>query len=116
MCKLFVLGWSQCFRYVAVKDDLTEGLVRMETNHYDGAIKFFRKVVEGFKVISDKQVLDQSKNRSDAISDFLTKSFGLISNLGEHYGTYGGPEAAVFSRDITVAIARYLAPRAQSKI
>lgn len=98
-----------------IANDLTEGLVRMEKNDYDGAIKFFRKVVEGFKVISDKQGLDPSKNRSDAISDFLSKSYGLISNLGEHYGTYGGPDAAVFSRDITVAVARYLAPRASLK-
>ena len=92
-----------------IANDLTEGLTRAEKNDYEGAIKFFRKVVEGFRLISEKQALDSSKNRSAAISEFLTKSFGLISNLGEHYGTYGSPEDAAFSRDLTVAVARYLA-------
>lgn len=92
-----------------IANDLTDGLTRVEKYDYEGAIKFFRKVVEGFRVISGNQDLDSSKNRSTAISDFLTKSFHLISNLGEHYGTYGGSEDAVFSRDLAVTIARYLA-------
>jgi len=94
-----------------IANDLTEGLTRLEKNDYEGAIKFCRKVVEGFRVISERQALDSSKNRSAAISEFLTKSFGLVSNLGEHYGTYGSAEDAAFSRDLAITVSRYLARR-----
>jgi len=91
----------------AIASDLREGLLRIEKNDPEGSIKFFRKVVEGFKIyIKDKTI--HSVNRTDRLSRFFGAAFDLASNFGEHAGTHGWTDEAIFCRDLSVAISRYM--------
>jgi hypothetical protein len=95
-----------------ITEDLTQGLLRFEKGDWEGAIKFFRKVVEAFRhIVQKEQPIEGSKNRAQAIQDFLSKSFGLLSNFGEHYGTHGAFQDAALARDLAIAISKFLTER-----
>jgi hypothetical protein len=94
-----------------IANELTEGLTRFEKNDNDGAIKFFRLVVEAFRDKAKGKIIDGSDSRGEEIGAFLSKSYSLISNLGEHHGTQGSRLDAQFTRDITIAISRYMAQK-----
>lgn len=93
-----------------IAEDLTQGLFRFEKGDSEGAIKFFRKVVEAFRQqIQKERPVEGSKNRTQAVQDLLSKVYGLLSNFGEHYGTHGAFQDALLSRDL--AISKFLAER-----
>jgi hypothetical protein len=88
--------------------DLREGLIRTEKNDHEGAIKFYRKTIEGFKLLMRNKIIDDSESRTKEIKEFLSKAYSLLSNFGEHYGTRGFIDEGNFARDLTVAISRYM--------
>jgi len=87
--------------------DLMEGLKRYHRGDYEGSIKFFRKVVEGLRKINIQRTI-MSENRSELLRDTLKKVFHLLSNFGEHSGTYGFRAEAILSKDLAVSFSRYL--------
>lgn len=87
--------------------DLTEGLLRVERNDHEGAIKFLRKSVEGLRQYIDDKTIG-SKKRTKEVGRFLKISFSLMSNFGEHTGTHGWIDEAFLSKEIAVAISRYI--------
>jgi len=87
--------------------DLLEGLKRYYRNDYEGSIKFFRKVVEGLKEVNIQETM-MSENRLRLLKDTLKKAFHLLSNFGEHAGTYGFHAEATLSKDLAVSFSRYL--------
>jgi len=94
--------------HVAV--DLFEGLARYYMSDFEGAIKFFRKVVEGLRnYVKDVAIEGMGENRRELLEGFLSKVYQLISNFGEHSGTYGFMPEATFSKDIAIASSRYIA-------
>lgn len=97
---------------IEIAEDLREGLIRTEKNDIDGSIKFFRKVVEGFKGWVNTDTI-KSSNRVEAINKFLNKAFHLLSNFGEHAGTGASMNEAVFSKELTVSIAKYLTAKSE---
>lgn len=99
--KLHQIGLSE------ISNDLREGIVRFEKRDVDGSIKFFRRVVEGFEHWVNKDVV-KSSNRLEALKIYLKKAFHLLSNFGEHAGTEALMNEAVFSKEITVSIAKYI--------
>jgi hypothetical protein len=96
--------------FVEIADDFREAMIRFEKSDYDGSIKFFRKVIEGFKQFSIKNVIG-TENKTKVIEDLLGKIFHLMSNFGEHTGTRGFLEEAIVSKDITMAIPEYIAKK-----
>lgn len=87
--------------------DLAEGLIRVGKDDYEGAIKFFRKVVEGIeRHVKDKIIGGES--RTEEIGRFLKVSYSLMSNFGEHTGTHGWIDEALLSKEIAVSISRYI--------
>ena len=99
--KLYTVGMGQ------IADDLREAIIRLEKGDVDGSIKFFRKVIEGFKSRVSEDIL-KSSNRVDAYKNYLKKVFHLLSNFGEHAGTEALMSEAVFSREITISTAKYV--------
>jgi len=91
-----------------IAGDLSEALTRFYETDYEGSIKFFRKVVEGLKNFIEKNKIIPSKNRHEALDDYLKKAFHLISNFGEHAGTHGFMSEAIFSKDIAISACRYV--------
>jgi len=92
-----------------VAADLIEALTRFYMSDYEGSIKFFRKVIEGIrKYAREKDVPGMSKNRQELLKEYLSKAYQLVSNFGEHAGTYGFMPEAILSKDISVALCRYL--------
>jgi len=95
-----------------VAADLMEGLTRYYMSDFEGAVKFFRKVVEGLRnYVGSKDVVIEGmgENRRKLLGESLSKAFSLISNFGEHSGTYGFMPEATLSKDIAVAFSRYIA-------
>ncbi|MEM0237889.1 MAG: hypothetical protein QXP97_07585 [Desulfurococcus sp.] len=89
--------------------DLVEALARFHRADYEGAIKFFRKVVEGLKNYVDSNRLEgMGEKRQEALLDYLKKAYHLLSNFGEHSGTYGLMPEAVLSKDIAVSSCKYI--------
>lgn len=89
--------------------DLTEGLLRVERNDHEGAIKFFRKVVEGFRNhIKDQNITFISEKRTEEMKRFLSTSYSLLGNFGEHAGTHGWMDEATFAKEIAIATSRYI--------
>lgn len=89
--------------------DLIEAFKRFYMPDYEGSIKFFRKVIEGIRrYVRENDVPRMSKNRQELLKEFLSKAYQLVSNFGEHTGTYGFMPEAVLSKDIAVALCRYL--------
>jgi len=94
--------------HVAV--DLVEGLTRYYMSDFEGAVKFFRKAVEGLRnYVKGVAVEGMGENRRELLEGFLSKAYQLVSNFGEHSGTYGFMPEATFSKDIAVACSRYIA-------
>lgn len=92
-----------------IAGDLTEGLQRMERNDHEGAIKFFRKVLEGWRVyINSQKKTIASVKRTEEVNRFLNTSYSLMSNFGEHTGTHGWIDEATLSKEIAVSISRYI--------
>jgi len=87
--------------------DLGEGLLRVERNDHEGAIKFFRKVVEGLRLHCDDKIFGSEK-RYEEVKRFLSASFSLMSNFGEHTGTHGWIDEASLSKEISVGVSRYM--------
>ena len=87
--------------------DLAEGLLRVERNDHEGAVKFLRKVVEGLHQYIDGKVIG-SANRTEEIGRFLKTSYSLMSNFGEHTGTHGWIDESLLSKEIAVSISRYI--------
>jgi hypothetical protein len=93
-----------------IGDDFREAIIRFENHDYDGSIKFFRKVIEGFRTYVNGNIV-VSKNRTDNLKDFITKTFHLMSNFGEHTGTSASFDEAVLSKEITIALSSYLSKK-----
>jgi len=92
-----------------IASDLVEALKRFYMSDYEGAIKFFRKVVEGLrKYVQSNRLEGMGDNRRELLRDYLSKAYHLISNFGEHSGTYGFMPEAVLSKDIAVSSCRYV--------
>jgi len=93
-----------------IASDLVEALKRFYMSDYEGAIKFFRKVVEGLRnYVQSNRLEGVGDNRRELLRDYLSKAYQLISNFGEHSGTYGFMPEAVLSKDIAVSSCRYIA-------
>jgi len=94
-------------QYIA--SDLIEALTRFYIADYEGSIKFFRKVVEGLRnYVQDKGIKGMHENRLKLLRAYLSKAFQLISNFGEHSGTYGFMPEAIFSKDIAISACKYV--------
>jgi len=106
-----IIGLLQSFNLSSLAEDLLEGLTRFYVSDFQGAIKFFRKVVEGLRryIESKDAVIEgMGDNRREILREFLTKGYHLMSNFGEHSGTHGFMPEALLSKEITVASCRYL--------
>lgn len=109
-----------------IADDLSQGCSRFEIGDYDGAIKSYRKVVEGFRnYFAEKEekegkkvferLVDNSETRTEKIVDFLNKTYSLLSNFGEHYGTHAFEEEGVFANKIVEDLTEYLTKKLRKK-
>ena len=93
-----------------IGDDFREAIIRFENHDYEGSIKFFRKVIEGFREYAKNNIV-VSQNRTDNLKDFLTKTFHLLSNFGEHAGTSASFDEAILSKEITIAVSSYISKK-----
>jgi hypothetical protein len=109
-----------------IADDLSQGYSRFEIGDYDSAIKSYRKVVEGFRnYFAEKEekegkkvfkkLIDNSETRTEKIVDFLNKTYSLLSNFGEHYGTHAFEEEGVFANKIVEDLTEYLTKKLRKK-
>ena len=106
-----------------IAKQLSEGQSRFEQGDYDGSIKAYRKVVEGFRNFLReksgeegkqkiyKRLIDGSTSRTENIVGFLSKTYSLLSNFGEHYGTHAFDEEGIFARKLVESISEYLAKK-----
>jgi len=87
-----------------------EGLRRFNAGDYEGAIKFFRKVVEGWRNLLQKQdfSIPVGEGRREALKDYASKAYHLLSNFGEHAGTHGSYKEALLSKNIAMELSRYM--------
>jgi len=92
--------------YAEIATDLKKGLVRFDYGDNEGAIKFFRKVVEGFRQQKLEEIIRES-NRSEKIRKYIDSTFNLLSNFGEHTGTIASEEEAVLGKYIAMGLAEY---------
>jgi len=92
-----------------IASDLVEALKRFYMSDYEGAIKFFRKVVEGLRnYVQSNRLEGMGDRRQELLRDYLSKAYQLISNFGEHSGTYGFMPEAALSKDIALSSCRYV--------
>ena len=103
-----------------IAEELSDGYVKFSQGDYDGSIKAYRKVVEGFRNFLRekteegkeekpfKRLIDGSASRTENIVGFLSKTFSLLSNFGEHYGTHAFDEEGIFARKLVESISEYL--------
>jgi len=90
--------------------DISEGLRRLNERDFEGAIKFFRKAIEGLKThLKEIKSIDGIESRAEGLRDCLSKVYGLLSNFGEHYRTSGGMDEAALAKELTIAISTYIA-------
>lgn len=89
-------------------DHLRDGITRLEKFDYEGSVMSFRKVIEGFRNLMKDKIVDGSENRSKEIRSFLSKAFSLLSNFGEHVGTRGLMDEAIFARELAVSVSGYM--------
>lgn len=106
-----------------IAEELSNGHARFEQGDYDGCIKAYRKAVEGFrnflrekteeerKEKTFKRLIDGSANRTENIVSFLSKTYSLLSNFGEHYGTHAFDEEGTLARKLVESISEYLAKK-----
>ena len=95
-------------KFFDLASDLREGLIRTEKNDHEGAIKFYRRTIEGFRSLIRNKVIDDSESRTKEIEGFLSKTYSLLSNFGEHYGTRGFIDEGNLAKDLAVAVSRYM--------
>jgi len=93
--------------------ELNNGNKRFNKGDFDGSIKCYRKVIEGylnyFKQNEDnKKIIDSSENRTEKIIDYLKKVYNLLSNFGEHIGTRAFDEEGHFSHELVQSTSNYL--------
>lgn len=99
--------YSQEFSEIA--KDLLEGVSRTFREDSEGAIKFFRKVIDGWKRILDKTKKDDSnRDRLEKAKRFSHSAYDLVSNFGEHTGSTGTKKDAKFARFIATGLTQYL--------
>jgi len=104
-----VIGLLYAVGLQDVAADLVEALTRFYMADYEGSIKFFRKVVEGLRnYIRGRDIPGMGAKRRELLEELASKAFQLISNFGEHAGTYGSMHDATLSKDIALALSRYL--------
>ena len=104
-----VIGLLYTVGLTDVAADLVEALTRFYMSDYEGSIKFFRKVVEGIRgYVRENEVPGMSDNRQELLKGCPSRAYQLVSNFGEHAGTYGFMPEATLSKDIAVAFCRYL--------
>ena len=106
-----------------IAEELSNGHAKFEIGDYDGSIKAYRKVVEGFRNFlrekteegkeekTFKRLIDSSTNRTENLVGFLSKTYSLLSNFGEHYGTHAFDEEGIFARKLVESISEYLAKK-----
>ena len=106
-----------------IAKELSEGNSRFAQGDYDGSIKAYRKVVEGFRNFlrgraskeDEKKVykvlIDQSASRTERMVAFLSNTYSLLSNFGEHYGTHAFDEEGMFARELVESLSEYLAKK-----
>jgi len=97
-----------------VAEDLRNALIRYRRQDWEGSIKFFRKVVESFKTMNLKELDLGVEERKDILKRLINASYSLLSNFGEHAGTQGRRPEAKFAKELTVALAHYIAQYAAS--
>jgi len=118
---------SSFLKNIGLKDiakEMSDGHARFEQGDYDGSIKAYRKIVEGFRNFlrekteeegkeekTFKRLIDSSANRTENIVGFLSKTYSLLSNFGEHYGTHAFDEEGIFARKLVESISEYLAKK-----
>lgn len=109
-----------------IAKDLSIGYSRFEIGDYDGAIKYYRRVIEGYKnYLIEKEekegkkvfktLIDGSDSRTDKIVDMLSKSYSLLSNFGEHYGTHAYDEEGVFAHKLVQNLTEYITKKLRTK-
>lgn len=109
-----------------VAKDLSSGYARFDIGDYDGAIKSYRKVVEGFRnYFAEKEpkegkqvfkkLIDNSETRTENVVDFLKKAYSLLSNFGEHCGTHAFEEEGVFAHKLVENLTEYLTKKLKNK-
>jgi len=91
-----------------IANELMDGLMKSDKNDYEGAIKAYRNVVEGFRNLVKNNVIDGSKTRTQKFLRFLKAAYNLLSNFGMHMGTRAYLEEGVFARDLVIALSRYM--------
>jgi len=91
-----------------IASDLQEGIVRFNKGDIDGSIKFFRKVIEAFKLLINENNVGSS-NRAEALKKYLNKTYHLLSNFGEHAGTSALIDEGILAKEITISITNYIA-------
>jgi len=103
-----VIGLLYDIGLAHIAGDLTEALSRFYKGDYEGSIKFFRKVVEGLRnLVQSKKIMIVNEKRTESLRQYLAKAYHLLSNFGEHAGTYGFMPEATFSKDIALSACRY---------
>lgn len=109
-----------------ISEEMSIGYDYFEKGDYDGAIKSYRKVVEGFrnyfgqKETSDGKktyriLIDDSESRTEKIIDYLSKTYGLLSNFGEHYGTHAFDDEGIFTNKLVEDLTDYLVKKLTKK-
>ncbi|MGA2913113.1 MAG: hypothetical protein ABSE07_06320 [Methanoregula sp.] len=90
-----------------ISGDLTQSIMRLKRSDFDGSIKFSRKVIEGIRQLKIEDFITES-NRQDKFKAFVTSSFNLLSNFGEHSGTTASEEEAILAKEIALELSRYI--------
>jgi hypothetical protein len=93
--------------YPNLSTDLIQSIKRFNSGDFEGSIKFSRKVVEGIRQLKVEDIINES-NRQDKLKSYLSSSFNLLSNFGEHTGTSASEEEALLAKDIAFGLATYL--------
>jgi hypothetical protein len=93
-----------------IAQDLSDGLIRLDRADFEGALKFFRKVVESWRNIvkNTEKTNANLSNRSEKIEKFLGSAYSMLSNFGEHAGTHGTSNESNLGMEISLSSSRYL--------
>jgi len=96
-------------KFSEIASDMLEGLSRIHREDPDGAIKFFRKVIEGWKkFLGSVPKNENNRNRVEKLKRFSAISYDLVSNFGEHTSTIGGNKEAKFAKLMAAGLSEYL--------
>jgi len=100
-----------------IAGDMLEGLSRIHREDPDGAIKFFRKVIEGWKRFLESVPKNQkNRDRVEKLKRFSATTYDLVSNFGEHSSTIGGNREAKFAKSIATSLSEYLLKYLKSEL